>query len=498
LDSVHPIINQIKLKNGRNDQNQSVKKNFTVSTVTIVFRGKRFSLSTKNKKQRKKMKILLLLSSLFCVVKSLPISDLKIYPKAKWTVAVYMNGDNELEPTITGGEMTADFLKKTFPQGWSNPNRNLADGETYTAPGDFHTELAVDGSNEDVHVVALVDRTPGFADNMDDWTNTRLYYVRKGDYPDNTRGLYWTNTTVSSDGELDMAQTSTLEWFLSTVSTYFPSDHLYLSMWDHNWAWHNGYFQRDLTSDNDTMNYIALSTMLTSFQVSHPSFHIDVIGYDACVSSHMEVLHTWKDIASTFAGSQDYVDWGGVDYGIVIKAIHQNPMISAEDLSIIIAKSMLTDEEDKCATAVTFSDTGKSFEALTSAIDHLGSSFIEYLPEIKSQLATIRRQVEHVPTGSSDVWHLDLYSLANTTMTVLGNRYPKIQDASQQIISQMKSSILFNEVKEKMRSCRMGKGLSIYWPLLQKEYESEYASTTFGKRTKWDDFLSKYLNAGSV
>lgn len=112
---------------------------------------------------------------LICVFSNVAIANniksLSPYPKAKWTVAVYMNGDNELEPSITGGEVNLSPASQS---------RSRARTTTYTAPGDFHTELAALGSNDDVHVVALVDRSPGYASNMDNWNNSRLYYVNKG------------------------------------------------------------------------------------------------------------------------------------------------------------------------------------------------------------------------------------------------------------------------------------------------------------------------------
>ena len=95
------------------------------------------------------------------------IEAFPILSRKKWTVAVYMNGDNELEPSITGGQQTPAV-------GYEAPTRRSY--QTH-ARGDFHSELAQLGSSDDVHVVALIDRNPGYASNMDNWNNTRLYYI---------------------------------------------------------------------------------------------------------------------------------------------------------------------------------------------------------------------------------------------------------------------------------------------------------------------------------
>ena len=137
-----------------------------------------------------------------------PISSLIPFSSKKWTVAVYMNGDNELESSITGGMHNINELRQHSSKLAIENNG-----------GDFHDELAFLGSDANVHVVALIDRTPGYAHNMDNWTNTRLYYIEKNDFPDNNRGTYWVDDAGSD--ELDMSNATTLAWFIQTVASVF-------------------------------------------------------------------------------------------------------------------------------------------------------------------------------------------------------------------------------------------------------------------------------------
>jgi hypothetical protein len=443
----------------------------------------------------------ILVSSLLHFGESLPIDSLQPYAKAKWTVAVYMNGDNELEPTITGGDVKSQGpVSMGYPPKsalWQNPRRTV--NGTYTAKGDFHFELAVEGSNQDVHVVALVDRVPGYADNMDDWTNTRLYYIQKDDYPDNTRSTYWTNSTAD---EMNMADTTTLEWFMNTVMTNFPSDYLYLSMWDHNWGWHNGYLQKDETSNDATMSYTTLSQLINQ-QVQAKYRTIDVIGYDACVSSQVEVLHTWRPIAKNFAGSQDYVGWGGVDYHTVIHAIQQNPSILPSELAVVIAKSMMTDPMDHCATAIQLDN--QSFDSLITSIDQLALALLSLPASYHEQLIAIRDQSARVPDDYSDDDHRDLFTVVSAIQTVLchpkhftdlhharADEAEKVCHVAGNIAEQMAGALLYNEVRSEAKACKNGHGMSIYWP--KKRLEKDYFQTSFALSTHWDEFLSSYLH----
>ena len=68
-------------------------------------------------------------------------------PQAKWTVMVYMSGDNDLESYIVS---------------------------------DIETELAPTGSSANVQVVALADRGLGYDKSYGDWQTTKLFHVTQG------------------------------------------------------------------------------------------------------------------------------------------------------------------------------------------------------------------------------------------------------------------------------------------------------------------------------
>ena len=64
--------------------------------------------------------------------------------KAKWTVMIYISGDNDLE----------DYVVK-----------------------DLELELAPTGSSATVQIFALVDRGPGYDTSYGDWQTTKLFHV---------------------------------------------------------------------------------------------------------------------------------------------------------------------------------------------------------------------------------------------------------------------------------------------------------------------------------
>src|SRR5512143_3526818 len=95
----------------------------------------------------RKIQFVLTTLIVFVLVVSLTGTASAAAPKAKWTVMVYMSGDNNLEPYIVS---------------------------------DIETELAPTGSTADVQVVALADRIHGYDTSRGDWTGTLLFHVTKG------------------------------------------------------------------------------------------------------------------------------------------------------------------------------------------------------------------------------------------------------------------------------------------------------------------------------
>src|SRR5512137_710653 len=67
---------------------------------------------------------------------------------AKWTYMVYMAGDGNLEHWLIQ---------------------------------DIGREFGKVGSNQDVNIVLLADRNPGYGTQEGNWTDTRIFYVHKGD-----------------------------------------------------------------------------------------------------------------------------------------------------------------------------------------------------------------------------------------------------------------------------------------------------------------------------
>src|SRR5512140_3851776 len=107
--------------------------------------------------------------------------------KAKWTVMVYISGDNDLQSYVIS---------------------------------DIETELAPTGSTKEIQVVALADRGPGASTGPDDWKTTEYFHILPG------MKATLANADATWDAghaaELDMADPQTLLDFVSYSKAAYP------------------------------------------------------------------------------------------------------------------------------------------------------------------------------------------------------------------------------------------------------------------------------------
>jgi len=231
------------------------------------------------------------------------------------------------------------------------------------------------------------------------------------------------------------------------------------------------------------MSYSDLRAALENAEVAG----VDLVAYDACVSSQIEVMHTWRPFSNLFVGSQDYIGWGGVNYADVIDFILQNPEVSPQNLSTVVAESILTDSADHCASSVALNG---AFDDLVKYTSKLAAVFIAHLDEIRDRLISMREAVPQTPHYPADDAHRDLYGLATAAKDSLED-FPDIIEVANDIIGTFDTVVLYNQVTGK--SCSSGMGISIYWTKSGHFVESEdYSALSFAKATQWDEFLTAF------
>ena len=201
-----------------------------------------------------------------------------------WTVAVYANGDNDLE--YTWPRFTLPALKR----------------------------IPV---SPDLNVVALLDK--------ESRTGSFLYRISGPEV-----------TTVKHfRTERDFGKGETFQWFLEEVHARFPSDHLIVVGWDHGYGWR--YFSNDFNA-GDRITMPELRAALEGAGVS-----VDILAFDACNMGDVEVA--W-DVASVddpaapgtplvdyLVASEETIDQDGYPYGDMFAPLARDPGRSPEQVT---------------------------------------------------------------------------------------------------------------------------------------------------------------------
>jgi hypothetical protein len=360
-------------------------------------------------------------------------------PKARWTVMVYISGDNNLEDYVVN---------------------------------DIETELAPTGSSASVQVVALADRGPGYDTRYGDWQTTKLFHVTQGMTADGANA-------IADWGERNMGDPQTLIDFVAWTRANYPADHYALVFWGHGWNWHPGYVMQDDT-DDDTLDYEEMKAALPSVGF------IDVVGYDGCNMASIEILDLWHGYATVLTGSQEYVGWEGLQYNQVLAQLAANPNMSADQLAIAFSQSA---SADKTWSAVAVDGR---FDALKSAVNDLAVA-------LNAGLAANRTKYNRAFGATRTFWQApmdkDLYDMAYELNRNVNDANVKAKSVA--VMNAINGVVLHERHVNAYADVH---GITIYHISKASEKDGNYAyyrsTIGFALTTAWDEFLNAYVGSG--
>jgi hypothetical protein len=365
-------------------------------------------------------------------------------PRAKWTVMVYISGDNNLE----------DYVVK-----------------------DLELELAPTGSSANVQVVALADRGPGYDTSRGDWQTTKLFHVTKGMTAD-------TASAVADWGERNFGDKQTLIDFVTWTKANYPADHYALYFWGHGWNWHPGWVMEDDTVNSTDFDSSLTDTLdMDEVKAALPAIgFIDMVGFDGCNMASIEVQMLWHGHATALSHSQEYVGWDGIEYDVVLDKLSKNPNMSADDVAIATTQSAT---KDKTWSAVAVDGR---FDALLTAVNNWSIA-------LKNGLGANRKKYDQAFGATRSFWQApmdkDLYDMAyeinrNVTDTNLKSKSQAVMNAVNSVVLSERHVNAYADVH----------GITIYHISKATEKDSDYnyyrTMLDFAGQNAWDEFLDAY------
>ncbi len=206
-----------------------------------------------------------------------------------WTVLVYLDGDNNLEPFAL---KDLDEMERALPAGKAE-------------------------------VIVLLDRAEGYSDAEGDWKDARILRVRR----DARAGLR--SEVLARPGELNLGDPAVLQRFVEQGIRSFPARHYALILWNHGggWASHISDEAAPGAPNGDHLTLPELRKALEGALRSTGLERLDLVGFDMCLMGQIETAYELEGVADVLVASEAVEPGDGWPYDQVL------PLFGREDLS---------------------------------------------------------------------------------------------------------------------------------------------------------------------
>ncbi|MBN1538932.1 MAG: hypothetical protein JW939_02220 [Candidatus Thermoplasmatota archaeon] len=389
------------------------------------------------------------------VAKIIPL-ELEIVTPDEWTVMIYMS-DCDLE------EFALDDI---------NEMESIPDGDH-------------------LNIVVQLDRWESFSPKDDrsdgNWTTARRYLVE----PDtDTRSIG--SRMLSDLGEINTADPMQLVDFTTWAMAEYPAERYALVLWNHG-SGIDGICWEQSMEEEDVITINELGEALDSItgNLGRP---LDIIGFDACLMSTIEVAYEIAPYSRYMIGSEITEPTFGWDYG-VFEDLVSDPFLTEKELADLIIEGYLAQTDrtsSKRSLSMGVLDLTKADETVThldnlsNAINSAGSSEIY-------NMRIARKYAQPISSGySSDA--VDLMDYVGNVIELSGSQ--QVKESAGQLLDSLAGMVVsFDKVQGISDLETEGlNGVSIYSPDFKDvlDQNEDYDDLKFARDTNWKQTLLSY------
>jgi len=393
--------------------------------------------------------------------------------KAKWTVMVYMAGDNNLDGAA------------------------LRDIE----------EMARVGSTKDVNCLVQLDR-------LEDRKTRRFLITQGGGYK---------RDCLETFGETNTGDPKVLEDFLLWSAERYPAERYFLTLWNHGSGWWEETGSRvaarripdarlrcsatrsslfchktdtpdrtahrsicyDDHSGGDALDNRELKDVLTR-GCTVIGKKIDILGMDACLMTMVEVAWQLRDTVEIIVGSEIEEPDDGWPYAEILRFLTVKPKSKTHIVAKEVVKRYIASYRDEGETVT---QSAINTAATSEIINALNPLVEELLFNLNENRKLIHWAWDRTPKFYDDNY-LDLYAFARK---LRGKDKGRISDKAEAVTAALTTG------KDKAILCqgKLGrevtgtKGLSIYFPAVR--INPAYRGLDFAADCRWAAFLERVL-----
>ena len=388
-----------------------------------------------------------------------PMPNLQVAPAvlpaklpAEWTIMVFVNGKNNLEP----------FALRDI------------------------NEMEQVGSNAKLNIVVEMGRMDGYDTTDGDWKGVRRYLVKKD------KDTAKIGSPVVQDlGMIDMGDYNNLIAFGKWAKAAYPAKHYMLIVWNHGSGWTKSgerMITKGISYDEQSGHHINTVQLGQSLAAMGK---VDIYGSDACLMQMAEVDYEIKDYTDFIVGSEETEPGDGYTYNTFLAPLAANPSMTAAQ----VAKQAVNAYSDHYEAV----DTGYTQSYVkSSAIPELLTKINEFAYAItQAGEKDLARSARDKATKFAVEENKDLHHFAS--LVVAGTKSADVKAKGQALMTFITSTLVQqHRYKSDPGSAwsdpvdfSASKGISIYIP--SGPTGDGYTEMAWAKYSNWDEFLT-WLN----
>ncbi len=394
-----------------------------------------------------------------------PISSSQAMQRqAAWTLMIYLAADNDLE----------EF-----------------------AIGDLN-EMELVGSTTAVNVVVEMDRAAGYDSSNGDWTDTRRFFVNRDTDFDTIN-----SEVVQRVGETNTGDPTALVDFALWAMRAYPADRYALIIWDHGGAWLG--LATDASAAEDDLSMLELEEALSQISAANNGARLDLIGFDACLMSQIEVYQAVAPYGLYGVAAQETIPGFGWEYATPLEALASNPEMDGLALGRAFVDSFMHFYTEVVTYYDVF-DLGmvdlRQSDTVLESINSFSAAVRANPGPVLSSIGDARNNTL-VFGGFDDPQYFDLWSSADLLqfMELLSALSPDraVAQAAQAVLEVGAQMAVYHRANPVLEESR---GIAIYFPRNRSAYSqynlsSRYADATSPDLDGWRTFLDTFFNTAT-
>jgi hypothetical protein len=374
-------------------------------------------------------------------------------PQRQWTIVAYMAGDNNLE---------IDLL------------RDL-------------NEMEAGLPQSGVEVIALLDRSSGYDSSDGDWSDTRVYRVRRDS---DLKKL--NSELLASPGELNTGDAATLRTFLAAAIKTFPARRYALTLSGHGSGWSS------LAVDDcapgsptgkDSFSVVAARQAIADALAQVGGAKLELIDLDLCLMGQLEVAMELRDVAQVMIASEATVPSAGLPYEQVLALFTADA--SARQIAAGAVKAFgawCEQQNDRGATmaAIDLSKVEPLARAFAAAAARFQPLAAQQWPALsRSVYFAENYALSRVRGGVSGMPSADLVDILKRAQANARQHGADVQ--CQAVLASLKDCLI-EFYKGKVR--RLSNGLAVYAPVIEESFKPAYRDLRSSRDSEWIKLLN--------